>query len=109
MNRAIDDETTGDDMPTLGSCCVCGGLRNVGTIVMLPVRGALPGRGWGCVVCGLPADGASAVLCDACVGGYAAGDQPLRFICRGYPDSDGRMPFKDLAGAPHEHDPNVEH
>jgi NMD protein affecting ribosome stability and mRNA decay len=39
--------------------------------------GPTPGRGWGCVVCGVPSDGAVAVLCDACVERKV---QPIRII-----------------------------
>lgn len=54
----------------LGPCCHCGRLR-ASNIVMLGRR--LPysycgrGYGWGCLVCGLPADGVVSMLCDACV------------------------------------------
>jgi hypothetical protein len=58
-----------------------------------------PGRGWGCVVCDLPADGALAVVCDACLEKRA----PLRFACQGYPGKDGRVPI-DLLFGDHNHD-----
>src|SRR5258708_10863139 len=45
------------------SCCICDSVDNVTAIVMLDVKGEVPGHGWGCVVCGLASDGASAVLC----------------------------------------------
>lgn len=79
----------------LGSCCACGRedetCRN---IVMLSVRAPVPGAGWGCVVCGLPLDGAIAVLCDACMkakrepkwvvyGMAASGERVLLSTCVG--------------------------
>jgi hypothetical protein len=79
------------DAPSLGSCCGCGrdGAR---TIVMLPYRGMVPGHGWGCLICHLPMDGASAVLCDECADTATrlGVDAVLRFACRGYPATDGR-------------------
>ena len=55
------------DPRSLGPCCQCECTDGVRNIFLLNRRGAIPGRGWGCVVCGLPPDGAVAVLCDACV------------------------------------------
>ena len=51
-----------NEVPNLGPCCHCGRTDDVRTIVMLSRRGPMPGCGWGCVVCGLPLDGAIAVL-----------------------------------------------
>ena len=53
------------DTPDLGPCCCCGGTERVRDIVMLSRKAPVPGTGWGCVVCGLPNDGASYVCCDA--------------------------------------------
>lgn len=51
------------DTPNLGPCCMCeGGPTH--NLIMLNQRGAIPGHGWGCVVCDLPLDGAYAVLCE---------------------------------------------
>ena len=66
------------------------------------------GHGWGCVVCRLPMDGASAVLCGDCLDDYAAGRAKLRLACSGYPATDGRVPVKSLI-EPHAHDMTVEH
>lgn len=35
-------------------------------LLSLQKKSPTPGRGWGCVVCGLPADGAMAAVCNAC-------------------------------------------
>lgn len=58
-----------DEQLNLGPCCCCGkdgaDMRN---IVSLPYT--VPesiGAGWGCMVCGLPLDGACYVACDACI------------------------------------------
>jgi hypothetical protein len=90
-----------DDDPHLGPCCVCGRTDGVVNIMMLPWRSPTPGKGWGCVVCGLPADGASAVLCDDCV------DKPPRFVCTGYVSEPGRTPVDEVSSEPFEHDLNL--
>ena len=92
-----------DDIPVLGTCCICGGARDVHAIIMLAVRGQVPGHGWGCFQCGLATDGATAVLCDACCEGWQHGRVSLQFACRGWPAVDGRVPIGDLT-EPHEHD-----
>lgn len=83
----------------LAPCCACGGARAVHTIVMLDVKGPLEGRGWGCVVCGLPNDGALAVLCDVCV---EAGAAP-RVACAGWVRDPARIAVAELT-TPHAHD-----
>lgn len=99
-----------DDEPSLGPCCICEREADVKTIVMLPIRAKIPGHGWGCVVCNLPGDGASAVLCDACVGDYAAGNEPLQFVCRGFPGTDGRINVHDYGEEiAFDHDRTIEH
>jgi len=103
-----EDEELHDDPPTLGPCCICEAETGARTIVMLPVKGVIPGHGWGCVLCKLPMDGASAVVCDECAGDLESGTKQLRFACRGYPATDGRVPIETLT-VPHEHDPGVEH
>jgi len=83
----------------LGPCCVCGTTDGVRNIVMIDRKSPIPGHGWGCLVCGLPQDGASYVTCDPCF------EQKLEpnFACRGYPGIDGRIPFGELTGS-HRHD-----
>jgi hypothetical protein len=84
----------------LGTCCVCGqnGVT-VRNIYSLHQKCPTPGKGWGCVVCGLPSDGAIAVVCDEC---HKRGAQ-LKFACAGYPGIDGRVPVESLEGY-HDHD-----
>jgi hypothetical protein len=88
-----------DDGPALGPCCNCGRPGRVGTIAMLDRRSPTPGRGWGCVVCNLPSDGAIAVLCDDCLDVW-----PPKFVCTGYPAVDGRTPYAWLSPETFEHD-----
>lgn len=92
-----------DDFPDLGSCCGCGATADVTNIVMLPYRAKLPGHGWGCVTCGLPSDGALAVLCDTCARRFTAINSIL-IACAGYPGEDGRVPVSELDQFPFDHD-----
>lgn len=91
------------DPPGLGPCCICEGTENVRNVILLNVKGTIPGHGWGCMVCGLAADGASAVLCDACLDIYEKDNSALKFACRGYPAKEGRVPIDQLEGH-HDHD-----
>jgi hypothetical protein len=91
-----------DDLPDLGPCCMCEGTEGVRNLIMLDLRGTVPGHGWGCLGCGLPSDGASAVLCDKCLTRYQADRSLLTIACRGYPGTDGRIPIAELE--PFEHD-----
>lgn len=89
------------DNPDLGPCCVCevegAQVRN---IIMLNKLSPIPGKGWGCFACGLPQNGAVAVVCDDCLDH----GRELKFACRGYPGEDGRVPIEELVG---EFDHNV--
>ena len=92
----MSDEDTID----LGPCCACRQRGpTVRNIVMLTFRAPLPGRGWGCFQCGLPSDGAIAVLCDRCLESSA----PILDACAGYPASGGRVPRESL-DIPFDHD-----
>lgn len=94
---------TGDDPPDFGPCCICESTGSfVRTIVMLPHPGPEPGRGWGCVQCGLPSDGAIAVLCDGCAEAHLGGE-PLKFICTGFPATDGRTPIEHMSREKFKH------
>jgi hypothetical protein len=93
----------------MGPCCICGADdAPIAFVVMLDVKGQVPGHGWGCLVCGLPHDGANAVVCADCAAGYEKGELALRFACRGYPGEDGRVPIGEVT-IPHEHDETVDH
>jgi hypothetical protein len=83
----------------LGPCCACEGLDDVANIIMLNVKGTVPGYGWGCFVCGLSTDGAVAVLCDACLESEAE----IRFAVDGKIEDKKRIPRSELK-EPHEHD-----
>lgn len=65
---------------------------------------SLPG-GWGCFQCGLPLEGAIAVLCDGCLEKQGDNSTPIRFACIGYPAQNQRIPIAELTEA-FEHDMN---
>ena len=96
------------DIPvSLGPCCICKATDNVRNIIMLKKKAPIPGRGWGCLQCGLPQNGAIIVLCDFCLMTYRArGEVILKYACRGFPASDGRIPIQKLQELPNnfEHD-----
>lgn len=92
------------DDKTLGSCCICETRAGVVNVIMLDQRGTVPGRGWGCVVCDLPSDGAVAVLCDDCRDAWFADKAELRFVCRGYASSGERDPIEALPPGEFKHD-----
>lgn len=63
---------TDDEAFDLGACCACGDCGpQVRNILALQRRAPTPGTGWGCFRCGLPPDGAIAVVCDACLAAKA--------------------------------------
>lgn len=78
----------------LGPCCACGGADNIRNVMMLHKRAPVPGTGWGCIVCGLPLDGAVAVLCDHCIETQA----PITQACVGYPGAGLRVSIETLVG-----------
>lgn len=86
----------------LGSCCVCGVEgETVRNIIMLGRRSPEPGIGcWGCLQCGLPSAGATAVMCNPCVESNA---EPL-FACLGAPQDNRRIPIAELPLEPFDHD-----
>jgi hypothetical protein len=92
--------TIDDQVPDLGRCCACGKRGpDVRNVMMLNKKAPVPGQGWGCFVCGLPADGAVAVVCDGCLDSEAA----IRWACVGYPGEDQRTGVDTLT-EPFEHD-----
>ncbi|MGC2239171.1 MAG: hypothetical protein WA584_23650 [Pyrinomonadaceae bacterium] len=92
-----------EETESLGPCCVCETTVGVRNVLMLDEKSPTPGRGWGCVVCGLTSDGALAVVCDACLEKLDDDYSQLKFACTGYPATDGRTPIDEVFGL-HEHD-----
>ncbi len=73
---------------------------------MLKEKAPESGTGWGCFQCGLPQDGAVAVLCDDCFARVQAGETleaVLLFACKGQPAKNERVLFSALSGW-HRHD-----
>lgn len=93
-----------DTSDSLGPCCICETTAGVRNIVLLDRRSPMSGHGWGCIVCSLPADGAVAVLCDPCFAAFNKTGRPLRFVCRGYPATEGRLLYAELPTERFEHD-----
>jgi len=77
-----------------GTCCVCGeeGTEEnpVRNGIMLKLRGPSPGKGWGCLICDLPVDGAMAFVCDRCLDlGFEK--SPIRWVVKGFIADKGRV------------------
>ena len=89
----------------LGPCCICAHPAETATscIQLLPRKNIIRGHGWGCTVCGLDFDGAAAVICGVCLPRFDTGELALRFACRGYPATEGRVELAELV-LPHHHD-----
>jgi len=94
------------DTPDLGPCCVCEATgADVRNIIMIHKKAPIAGRGWGCLQCGLPSNGATVILCDLCLTSYQArGEIILKYACRGYPAADGRIAYSQLSDEPFDHD-----
>jgi hypothetical protein len=87
--------------PNLGPCCACGCQGDdVRNILMLKRLAPVPGTGWGCVVCGLPPNGAIAILCGACL----HSGEPARFAVYGLAADQQRIPVADLPPGEFIHD-----
>ena len=95
------------DVPDLGPCCSCRQSGpQVRNILALPFRAPVPGTGWGCVVCGLPCDGAVAVVCEACLDactGPRSSGHPQE-VCYGYPGEGKRCAYAACTQEPFDHD-----
>jgi hypothetical protein len=89
------------DHPDYGACCACGQAGpTVRNIIALDRRGPVPGQGWGCLACNLPADGACTVVCDACLDA----DRPYTQVVKGFISHGERVPLASLT-EPFAHDP----
>ena len=92
-----------DENIDLGTCCVCEGTEGVENIIMLPHVSPTPGTGWGCLVCGLPSSGASAVVCNECFPRMNI-ETDIKYVFTGYPLDKGRTPFSEVASTRFNHD-----
>jgi hypothetical protein len=105
--QLVDELLSEPEGISLGACCACHGTERVRNLVMHARRAPVAGTGWGCVVCGLPSDGAVSVLCDAClrlntrgVGSFPATVE----VCVGYPAENKRVPLASLPTDVFDHD-----
>jgi predicted amidophosphoribosyltransferase len=91
-----------EPVPQIGPCCACGKDDDtVKNIIGLNRKGPDPGKGWGCIVCGLPFDGAQAPLCDQCL---KSGDKiQFKFVAAGYLTEGKRIPIDELPDTYHNH------
>lgn len=79
----------------LGPCCACRQTKpDVRNLLCLHKLAPVPGTGWGNALLGWPSNGATAVVCDACLEASA----PLLDAISGYPTELGRVPVETLEG-----------
>lgn len=95
-NDEIDCQIYEDTEENLGSCCECRKTENVRNIWLTDKKAPISGKGWGCLTCGLPADGAVAVLCDECHIKLSALKINPKFVCRGYAGENERIICAEL-------------
>ena len=85
-----------------GPCCICESETDVLNIIQLDYK-VKSESGWGCIVCGVPAEGAVAIVCDPCFEKYSDTiEDEIRFLMDG---RERRIPVPPIEGRiPHEHD-----
>src|SRR5690606_22795304 len=95
-----------------GTCCYCQ-ERQATIVLMLDYKAPLAGHGWGCIVCGLPSDGAITVLCGCCwqlshtsPAFKAWLKKPL--VCSGFPKDNERTRLTDPEPFGHDMDKHAE-
>lgn len=83
----------------VAKCCACGEVKVLRNILTIERRAPEIGTGWGCVQCGLPQDGAVAIVCDDCLNA----DTPVFLVCLGHAMGQERIPLRDLSPKPFSH------
>ncbi|RCJ34623.1 hypothetical protein A6769_22095 [Nostoc punctiforme NIES-2108] len=75
-----DDPDYDEEPLDLGACCGCGTTNNslVRNILTLHKKALVAGTGWECFICGIPANGAIAVVCDDCLAQLEEGKEVLK-------------------------------
>jgi len=91
-----------DFEPVTGPCCQCLTITLLRNVMFIHQRGPSPGKGWGCMICNLPSDGAVALMCDRCA--QAPLRAPPKFVCTGYMKDGERTPYDTLSTEPFDHD-----
>lgn len=93
--------------PDLGVCAECGSTEEVYNIIFLKFE--LPeefhGKGWGCLMCGLPANGASTVVCNKCFELIRDRKKEITKYKAGYPTENNIRDIGELSKA-FDHDLN---
>lgn len=86
-----------------GSCCICEtSTLDVRNIIQLDYK-VKSESAWGCFKCGLPAEGAVAIVCDACIEKH--GDDTEKHIRFLMDSAERRIPVPpEEERVPHEHD-----
>lgn len=84
----------------LRPCCSCGKDVPCPNLVNMDRKAPVPGTGWGCLQCGLPADGAMAVVCERC---FLRHKKPIAVVF-GYITSRERRAIEELEPGVFEHD-----
>ena len=92
-------------IPDLGVCCFCDRHKRGQSLVTLTFTAPVPGTGWGCTTCNLPADGAVAAHNAACEEAPQLG--PPKRIINGYIGQRQRIDFNDYQHQPFDHDPKA--
>ena len=86
-----------------GCCCICESTQNVNNLIQLDYK-VESESGWGCVRCGLPAEGAIAIVCDACIDKHGKSEDledKIKLLMNGIK----RIPAPPVSDrVPHEHD-----
>ena len=86
-----------------GCCCICESTQNVNNLIQLDYK-VESESGWGCMRCGLKAEGAMAIICDDCVEKH--GHEPdLEAKIKLLMDGTKRIPVPPVKDrVPHGHD-----
>ena len=92
----------------LGPCCICQETNpTVRNLITLPYRDPNDDSptGWGCLLCNLPPNGTTAVICDNCMAKHGNKDlkSQLKHVIHGYPALHGRKPFQPDLLEPFDH------
>lgn len=92
-------------MANYGPCCICECEgESVQNFIQLDYKNPKKSTtsGWGCVVCGLPAEGALAIICDERLNNPDTVIDDIKFLMDG---ETGRVPVPaETDRVPHEHD-----
>lgn len=78
-------------------CCICQKHTKDKNILMVKKKAPIPGTGWGCIICNLPADGAIATLCNECLAEVMAKKAELKYVCEGYAPYGNLVDIKTLS------------